>query len=279
METSLIYALIASFSVMLVSLVGIVFVWNKLGAFISRNLSYFVSFSAGVFAVVVFYLIRETFELSLNFSVSIISIVLGIFVVSMAEVLLPETHHHHGRDCEGHHGKNEAKRIMFGDAIHNVGDGILLAPAFVISIELGVLATLGILFHEFVQEISEFFVLRRSGYSTKSALKLNFLISGTIIPGIIIGFFLSSVSFLAGPLIGFAAGVFLYVVVVDLIPNTFRETLRTKTYVSHFTAAVVGVLLMIGINNVAISYDAPTEQSPDSAINEILVIESFNGAT
>jgi len=45
---------------MLASLGGVLFIWKGIGKIIERNLSLLVSFSAGVFLVVVFQLGQET---------------------------------------------------------------------------------------------------------------------------------------------------------------------------------------------------------------------------
>ena len=66
-----------------------------------------------------------------------------------------------------------------GDAIHNVHDGIILVPAFLVSPVVGFGTALAILFHETVQEIAEFFILLGAGYSIKKALLLNLIVSTT----------------------------------------------------------------------------------------------------
>jgi len=239
------YLFIACVFIMLASLAGLITVWTKLGKWMHKNLSFLVSFSSGVFLVVAFNLALESFEFSNSVTVGFFAILLGILFLHFVSYLFPEAHYHHEKhSTEYIHNKLGAKRILVGDAIHNVGDGILLAPAFAIDIRLGIVTAVGILIHEFVQEISEFFVLREAGYSTNQALQRNFLISSTILVGAVLGYFLSSVHLFVGPLLGIAAGSFFYVVIEDLIPKSVAFSQKRKAYKKYFFVAMLGMAIM-----------------------------------
>ena len=151
---------------------------------------------------------------------------------------------------DGHfHTGLDARRIMASDALHNLGDGILLAASFTVSSSLGVLTVLSVFVHELVQEMSEFFVLKQAGYSTKKALILNFAFSGTILLGALGSFFLlESFEVVEAPLLGFASGAFLVVVFHDLIPHSVRISRQKNLYLSHLVWFLAGALLMFVIN-------------------------------
>ena len=94
---------------------------------------------------------------------------------------------HEGGDA---HPPLDARRLLLTDGIHNAADGIFLAASYAVSPALALVAGVSIFVHEALQEISEFFVLKDAGYSTKGALVVNFLTSSTIIIGAIGGDFL-----------------------------------------------------------------------------------------
>jgi zinc and cadmium transporter len=161
--------------------------------------------------------------------------------------LLPETHHHHDPKCGHGHGL-AAKKLIIGDAIHNVADGVVLVVAFAASPALGIAATVSIMIHEALQEISEFFVLRQAGYSVRKALTLNFAVSSTILIGVGLGYFALASDQLEIILLAVSAGFFLHVVLHDLLPKRGQhEDLRQ--FWQHVLVVLVGALLMGVIAN------------------------------
>ncbi|MDO8589919.1 MAG: ZIP family metal transporter [bacterium] len=242
--------LLYSALIMLASLVGVFFVWHRAGQVIERHSSLLVSFSAGVFIVIACQLGVEALEHSDTLGSGFVWIIIGALAVWLLFKFLPSSHHHHDVALETHpHSRLDARRIMTSDALHNVGDGILLAASFAVSSSFGALTALSIFIHELVQEVSEFFVMRQAGYSTKQTLALNFAISGTIFLGALGGFFLlESFEALEVPLLGLAAGAFLVVVVHDLIPHSVRASRHENLYFRHLSWFFAGAILMFVIN-------------------------------
>lgn len=243
--------ILSSLVVMLASLAGVLVVWRRAGAIIERNLRYLVSFSAGVFLIVAYQLGREVLEHSVTATTGLTWIVLGAVGILVLFRFLPAFHHHHDEDEEvGHaHSAIDARRILISDGLHNIGDGILLVSSFSISPALGLATTLGIFVHELVQEVSEFFVLRQAGYSTRRALGLNFLVSGTIMIGSLGGFLLlGKFALLEVPLLGLAAGSFLVVVFHDLIPHSVRTSEHKIQYLKHLAWFTLGLIIMLLLN-------------------------------
>ena len=242
--------LLYSALIMLASLVGVFSVWHRAGQAIERNLNLLVSFSAGVFIVIAYQLGLEAVEHSDTLGSGLAWLAIGVLTVWFLFKFLPSLHHHHDEATETHpHSRLDARRIMASDAIHNLGDGILLAASFAISSSLGMLTALSIFVHELVQEISEFFVLRQAGYSTKSALILNAAISTTILFGALGGFFLlESFATLEVPLLGLASGAFTVVVFHDLIPHSVRSSRREDLYWRHLLWFLIGVVLMFVVS-------------------------------
>jgi zinc and cadmium transporter len=243
--------ILLSLLIMSASLSGVFFLWKSAENFIEKNLRYLVSLSAGVFLFVTYLLMAEVFEHTTNLYQASTWIIAGVLLMIFLFTFLPRFHHHHDEKEEhGHtHDKIDARKILLSDGIHNIGDGILLAAAVMVSPVFGLLTALSIFVHEFVQEVSEFFVLRQSGYSTKKALALNFFVSGTILIGAIGSFLLfETFEFLEVPLLGIAAGSFLVVVVNDLIPQSIRHSNNKTNFAKHFTAFLVGIALIFTVS-------------------------------
>ena len=55
--------------------------------------------------------------------------------------------------------------ILVGDSIHNFVDGVLIAAAFMVDVQIGIFTALAIIAHEIPQEIGDFIVLLNAGFS------------------------------------------------------------------------------------------------------------------
>ncbi len=245
----LISILLSSLVVMIASLAGVALLWKGAGEFVEKNLKFLVSLSAGVFIVIAFQMVVETLEHSTGAGQSVFWIFVGALCVFMVFKLLPSFHHHHNVHGEDHpHSRLDVRHIIVGDGIHNVADGVLLASSFALSPSLGVITTVSVFFHEVVQEISEFFVMRQAGYSTKKALVINFVVSSTILIGSVGAFLLlEQFKMLEVPLLGVSAGVFLLVVLFDLIPHSVRHSKERIHHVVHFFCFAIGMGLMASV--------------------------------
>ncbi len=234
--------LVAAFVVMLASVIGIVFTARVAAEFLAHNLSYLISFSAGVFLVTALGLSLEVFELAPSYMVAILLIVVGYSAAWGVHALLPDTHEHHDPECDHSH-KKTAKKLIIGDSIHNVVDGVILVVAFAASPALGVVATASIFIHEVLQEVSEFFVLRQAGYSVKRALTINFAVSSTILIGVVLGYFALASRGLELVLLAVSAGFFLHVVAHDLFPKRHEHHSQVQFF-KHVGFVLIGALLM-----------------------------------
>jgi zinc transporter ZupT len=249
--------LIASIVIMLASLSGVLFIWKNIGKFLEKNLSFLVSFSAGVFLFVSVLLIQEIFhhsEETGNLSGGLFWILIGILAFYILFKFLPNFHHHHDEHEHDHtHNKIDARRVLISDGVHNIGDGILLTTSFLAGPIVGIVATASIFVHEFVQEISEFFVLKGAGFKTTKALWLNFLVSTTILLGAV-GSYLAFEKFeaLEIPLLGIAAGSFLVVVANDLIPHSIRNSKTKIQFAKHLAWFIIGLIIMLSISTILV---------------------------
>ncbi len=244
---SILWALGAALIVALVSLSGVLFSAGFLGGFMHKNLKYLASFSGGVFLLVVYHLLEESLHESDSFALVAGSVLFGAALMQALHHLIPEAHHHHHHDTthDHEHSPIDGRRVLLADAIHNVGDGVLLVASYAVSVPIGIAATIGIVVHELVQEISEYFVLREAGYGTWQALSRNLASASTIFIGVAIAAFLSSAHEIAVLFAGIAAGGFLAILLQDLIPHAVQSARKGGSPLLHVIAATLGVALMM----------------------------------
>ena len=125
--------------------------------------------------------------------------------------------HCHRHDCQVHAGPGPL--LLLGDAFHNFVDGVVIAGAFLVSTPLGLATSLSTIAHEVPQEMGEFMVYLRAGYTRRRALALNALTSLTTVVGAALGYaFLAEMREAVPYLLAFAAASFLYVALADLVP-------------------------------------------------------------
>ena len=239
--------LAASILVMLVSLSGKLLTWRGIGPLIEKNLHYLVSFAAGVMLLVAWNLASEIIEHAGSLRAGVPWIVLGSVFVVVAFRYIPQFHHHH-ESGDHSHSSIDVNRILVSDAIHNIGDGVVIFVSFAASPFLGIASTISIMVHEMLQEISEFFVYREAGMPVRKALILNFLTSSTILVGVFGAYFLLGwFEALEVPLLGLSVGAYLIVIFHDLIPHSISRIEGTRHVVHHLTFFLAGVVAMTSV--------------------------------
>ncbi len=135
---------------------------------------------------------------------------------------------------------------LIGDGAHNFIDGLIIAASFIAEPSLGLVTTFAVSLHEIPQELGDFGVLVYGGFTLRRAILLNFAIATFTILGGILGIALSDV--VAGAilyLLAFAAGGFIYIASVDLVPELHRETQVRRSIVA-FAAFLIGIIILWG---------------------------------
>ena len=146
----------------------------------------------------------------------------GVLVFFMLEKLVI-WRHCHTDDCDEH--DSSAALILIGGAVHNFADGCIIGAAVLSSIPLGFSTALAVAAHQVPQEVGDFAVLLRSGYSRRRALTMNILAATTGILGAIVIYGAAGWVPRALPyILAFAAGNFMYVAMADLIPGLHQGT-------------------------------------------------------
>jgi len=237
------YSLASIVAVSLTSLIGVLTLPLQ-EKDLRRILLYLVSFSAGgLFGDTFLHLIPDAVEES-GFGMSVsFSILSGIVLSFVLERFLQWRHCHIPTSKE--HPHSLAYMNLFGDAVHNFIDGLIIGGSYLASTPLGVATTLAVFFHEIPQEIGDFGILLHSGFSKPRALLLNFL---TALVALVGGVTALSLGFLSqgsvSPLIAFAAGSFIYVAGSDLIPELRKEEPEPLRSALQLLAFVSGVLVL-----------------------------------
>lgn len=129
-----------------------------------------------------------------------------------------------GAVTDAHRDQVTGPMILWGDAFHNVLDGIVIAAAYMTNPALGVATAIAVFTHELPTEIGDIGILLHSGMSRGRALALNALVSLSAVLGGVAAFFTLGAALRWLPYaLAFAAASLLYIAVADLIPGLHRR--------------------------------------------------------
>jgi len=227
-----------------ISLVGVLVLWLK-DQQLKKILLYLVSFSVGgLFGDAFIHLIPETIEES-GFGISAsVLILFGILSSFAIEKFLQWRHCHIPTSSE--HPHSFAYMNLFGDAVHNLIDGLIVGGSYIASIPVGISTTLAVIFHEIPQELGDFGVLIHGGFNKKKALWFNFLTALTAILGAAISLIIgATLEGFIPLLIPFAAGNFIYIAGSDLIPELRKDEPNPKKATLQVASIALGVGTML----------------------------------
>jgi zinc and cadmium transporter len=237
---NLLYALIASAIVSLISLVGAFALIIK-DEVLRKIMIYLVAFAAGGLIGGSFLdIIPEAVKYIPDITHLFLYIVLGYLIFFAIEKYL-HWRHCHEADCRYH---RFTYLNIVGDIVHNFSDGLIIGAVFLIDIKVGIATALAIVFHEIPHELGNFTVLVYGGFSKTRALFFNFVSSLFAIAGTLAGYCLASrIGNLACILLPLAAGGFIYIASCDLVPELHKEEDGKKSALIMVTF-VLGILLM-----------------------------------
>lgn len=247
-SSTLALVFLSTLCVALLSLVGVL-VFGRKGHLAGTN-RFFIPVAIGVFLGVVFFeLIPET--LAEGGTAGSLAIAFGFIGFYLLSSLLHTYHHHH--DDHSHdtcENKAGATLLLWGDAVHNLADGVVIASAFIVNPAVGVATTIGIALHEIPQEIAEFGVLLSAGYSAKKAALLNLLSASSVVIGALVTLlFANMLHEYLWIITGLAAGNLLFIAASDLLPDVHAENKRTKKMWPSFIATTLGLIgIMVLLN-------------------------------
>lgn len=150
--------------------------------------------------------------------------------------------------------------VIVGDALHNFADGLAIGAAFVGSYSIGLGTVLAVFFHELPHELGDFAVLLSSGMNVKQAMFWNLVSSFTCFIGFFGGVFLAKTETIQKWILGIgkstkkdhgqlsilAAGAFIYIALVDMLPE-IRMHGRNNNWIRfacHQVGLITGGIIM-----------------------------------
>ena len=236
-------AILAAVLIALTSLVGVFFFGNTQKLIGAQK--YVVPMAVGMFlSLVLFELIPETLELSPELGG--IAVAFGFISFYVLANYLHQKHHHlEVNDCDR---KGAATLLLIGDGIHNIADGIILGGAFFIDPSVGVATAIGLALHEIPQEIVEFGVLLRGGYTKLQASLYNLASASSIILGVVLIILVAEhAEDFIWIITGVAAGNLLFLAASDLLPR-IHGNLKHYGSIWHSTISItLGFIIMTSV--------------------------------
>jgi len=237
--------ILAVLIVSLMSLVGIltIFFSNKT---VSRLLFYLISFSAGTLLGAAFFdLIPESIEIN-GIHETMFFTLIGFLIFFVLEKFIIYHHCHDYPECK--HEVNRKRALpylnLLGDGIHNFVDGMIIAVAFLTDPSLGIITTIAIIAHEIPQELGDFGILLYGGMNKINALAFNFLTALTALLGAIFVIFINAeYNSITSLLIPLAAGHFIYISAVDIIPELHKTTNKKQSAI-QFALILMGLFII-----------------------------------
>jgi zinc and cadmium transporter len=235
-----------------------------------------LSLAAGALLATAFlHLLPEAFEGGIephNLFVTLLVGLLFFFLLDKAELWHHGHEHHHGEHPaldhhqhahahnhthdHDHSGTPQEKSsggwaILAGDSVHCFGDGVLIASAFMVELQLGIVAALAVLAHEVPHHMGDLVVLREtSGNKQAAILKVSLAGAVTALGGIAGYLLLGSLSSLLPYMLAIASSSFIYVALADLIPQ-LQKRLSSRETAAQIVWLVSGIALVSVVSYLA----------------------------
>ncbi|XP_063835706.1 zinc transporter foi [Ostrinia nubilalis] len=178
---------------------------------------------------------------------------------SYTVILREHSRAHHGHShAHGHvHAppssmSSVAWMVIMGDGLHNFTDGMAIGAAFASNIAGGFSTAIAVLCHELPHELGDFAVLLKAGMSVKRAVCYNILSSALCLAGMVCGVLAGHAPSATRWLFAVAAGMFLYIALVDMMPELSTSHSKEGTLCQCILqllglACGVGIMLVIAL--------------------------------
>ncbi|CAG9762265.1 unnamed protein product [Ceutorhynchus assimilis] len=144
--------------------------------------------------------------------------------------------------------------VIMGDGLHNFTDGMAIGAAFASGLAGGFSTTVAVFCHELPHELGDFAMLLKAGMSIKQALFYNLLSSGLCILGNLVGLYLGNTETANQWVFAAAAGTFIYIALVDMIPELSSAHDEEDNLIQCFLH-LSGLLIGVGIMTVIALYE------------------------
>lgn len=139
---------------------------------------------------------------------------------------------------------------LIANGFDNFTHGLAIGASFLISSKVGLLTTFVIFVHEIPHEICDYAILVNSGFTRLDAVKAQSFVSLFGILGTAIALYVKSVKTLSAStiwILPFSAGGFLYIALVNLLPEVLDRETDLKNSIGQIACVILGIALMAAV--------------------------------
>jgi zinc and cadmium transporter len=263
LQGSLFLSFVAVVAVQVVAAVAVLSM-HRFDAWLRRALPFVISMAVGVLlATGAAHLLPEAVEALGNRSgvwIALVGSMLALYIFERAFHLVagvrPEPSTEPESDCgEGHshgHSHHAASRpaaLLIGCVAHSLVDGTSVAAAFTVDARVGWITALAVALHEIPHRLGDFALLVHMGVRRGRAAVLAIAAGGSALVGwAMVAALGEHGSHRVAWLLPVSAGSFLYISLVDLLPELQGET-RPRMVGWQVVCLVAGVALALGLTH------------------------------
>lgn len=204
----------------------------------NKVISLSLGFAAGVMiGVSIFHLIPESINAASRVY-CLTGLVVGFLFMHLLERLVP---HHPEQICNDNKYLKMGYLIALGIAIHNLPEGLAIGASSGISEKTGLIMAVLIGLHNIVEGLAVSIPLCLGNIKKSKTVFITTLTGLSTLLGAAIGLYLINISSkLISVSMSFAAGAMLYIAILELVPNSFKEDKNLSVL-----GIVVGTLLAL----------------------------------
>ena len=168
----------------------------------------------------------------------------------------PLDHQEQNHNKTGDHEHSHSPRtggwaVLTGDSVHCLGDGILIASAFMADLRLGVIAAVSVLAHEVPHHMGDLVVLRQTSPNRRMALVKVSLAGAVTALGGVVGYFLvGQLQDFLPYFLAVASSSFVYVALADLIPQ-LQKRLTARETIAQIAWLIAGMVVVMMVSGLA----------------------------
>ncbi len=173
----------------------------------------------------------------------------GLVAFFILEYFFHYFHHHDDHSSEA----TPVPLLVIGDTLHNLLDGFAIGAAFLVDTPTGIVTALAIAAHEIPQEIGDFGIMLRFGYSKRKVIQFNMLSALAATVGALTIYALGHEFELpTGLLLALIAGMFIYIAASDLMPLIHKDA-QKQSYLP-LVLFLAGIVVVSGTTTLAHQY-------------------------
>lgn len=154
--------------------------------------------------------------------------------------------HAHAHGAHHHGPVRGGWAVLIGDAVHGLGDGVLIASVFMADLHAGWAAALAVLVHEVPHHMGDLAVLQRGRRDARRTALVKVSLAGavTALGGLAGWALVGQLAGLLPYLLMLASASFIYVALADLIPQ-LQKRLDARQTLAQVAWLLLGVALVV----------------------------------